>query len=157
MASPLTPTGYDGEWMEGEGKGRRGRRGGRRGERRGGRGGEQREGRRGEGREGKEGRERRKGGYVQERFPVPLLLSVCVFTDETFPIDSEAIITTYPVSWLQCVDQVFLLYVKKVLFSASFSPPSPPTQDPQYNNRTAVVKSIKVRVLYSTTFQKELV
>ena len=51
----------------------------------------------------------------------------------------------------------FLLYVKKVPFSAPFSPPSPPTQDPQYNNRTAVVKSIKVRVLYSSTFQKELV
>ena len=81
----------------------------------------------------------------------------CLFTDETFPIDSEAIITTYPVSWLQCVVQAFLLYVKKVSFSAPFSPPSPPTQDPQYNNRTAVVKSIKVRVLYSSTFQKELV
>ena len=44
---------------------------------------------------------------------VTFLISSLMFTDETFPIDSGVIITTYPVSWVQCVVQVLMLCVRK--------------------------------------------
>ena len=47
---------------------------------------------------------------VKCHFPSLLLP---VYTDETFPIDSEVIITTYPVSWVQCGVQVLMLCVRK--------------------------------------------
>ena len=41
---------------------------------------------------------------------VPFLLSssllACVSTDETFPTESEVILTTYPVSWVSCGTRV---------------------------------------------------
>ena len=76
------------------------------------------------------------------------LLPSCVFRDETFPskqgshhhkLPSELAAVCGPSVRAVCIN---------VHFSVPFSPPSSPTQGPQYNNRTAVVKSIKVRVLY---------
>ena len=56
-----------------------------------------------------EGKERRYGHMSLSFSPPPS----CVFIDQTFPIDSEVIVTTYPVSWVQCVVQVLMLCVRK--------------------------------------------